>query len=73
MSFIIACLWWLNAITAGNYSFAEIDARAAAHAAEIQQIQADPVLRGQVEAGTPFIAQYVGNTVTVGGGNNGNQ
>jgi hypothetical protein len=67
MSFIIACLWWLNAITAGDYSFAEIDARAAAHAAEIQQISADPALRGQVEAGTPFIAQHVGETiVTVG-------
>lgn len=65
MTFIIACLWWLNAITAGTYTYAEIDARAAAHSAQIQQIQADPTLRGQVEAGTPFIGSYVG-AVSVG-------
>lgn len=52
MTFLIACLLWLNAIIGGTYTQQEVDARIAAHSAEIQAIQNDAQLRVQIETTT---------------------
>jgi hypothetical protein len=52
MTFLIACLLWLNAIIGGTYTQQEVDSRIAVHSAEIQAIQNDAQLRAQIEATT---------------------